>query len=328
MGDVARRAGVSVATVSRTLAHSPLVNEETRKRVLKIVARSGYRINKTARRLREQRADAVAIVTDPAASSAQEIAVPSMRHTLLFDTVRALAMREKAVLLLPADAASPRRCQGLLAEKSVDGFIFLDSRDKVLLNRLHALKVPLVAWDDDQAQEPYCAVTGAAQQAGCLAGRYLADSGCTSVLFVRSARDTLADARLTGLSAALKNRRSKGEINRLELEDSGLFGVCSAVRERLRSLPPVDAIVASGESCTLGVVWAVDLRGAPSGAPVPVLGFGAAGLSERTPVRVITVEQELAEAGGLLVEKLLARLEGINPAPTALPVFLRRGAMD
>ena len=328
MDDVARLAGVSKATVSRALARSPLVNEETRERVLDVVKRSGYRINKNAQRLREKRTNSIVIVTDLVAASMHQVAGSSMTHTLLSDTVCALTMREKAVVLLPAEAASPVKCQSLLAEKSVDGFIFLMSRDKDLLNRLHALKVPLVAWDDDQAQEPYCTVTGAAGRAGRLAGRHLADLGCNSILVIHPPRDSLATARLAGLSAELKRQCGKVEVRSLAVEDSSPWGVCTAVRERRESLAAVDAIVASGESCTLGVACAAELREPPFGNRIPILGFGTAGLSERMPTRVIAVEQGLAEAGGLLVEKLLARLEGINPATTTLPVYLRRRAMS
>ena len=327
MDDVARVAGVSKATVSRALAHSPLVNEETRERVLEFVAKSGYRINRNAQRLREQRTNVIAIVTDLVDPSAYEVAAPSLTHTLLSDTARALALREKAVMLLPANSTGLLKCQSLLAEKSVDGFIFLTSRDRDLLNRLFALKVPFVAWDNDRAREPYCAVTGAAARAGRLAGRHLADLGCTSVLFVHPAADTLAAARLAGLSAVMQGPGSKGEIQDLAVQDGGPYGAYAAVCERRKSLVTVEAIVASGESCTLGVAWAGDLPRPPFGSGIPVLGFGTVGLSERIPARVIAVEQELAEAGDLLVEKLLARLEGNNPAPTALPVYMRRRAV-
>ena len=155
MDDVARLDGVSKASVSRALAHSPLVSEAARKRVLDDVARSSYRINRNARRLRKKRTNAIAVFTDLAGPYALRVAASPMTHTLLSHTVRALAMREKAVMLLPADAASPLKCQSMLAEKSVDGFIFLMSRDKDLLNMLHTLDVPFGAWDGDQAQEPH-----------------------------------------------------------------------------------------------------------------------------------------------------------------------------
>ena len=324
MDDVARLAGVSKATVSRALAHSSLVNEETRERVLDVVRRSGYRINKNAQRLRERRTNAIAIVSDSVVQTGRKIAAPSTTLELFSDTIRALTLREKAVVLLPAEAASLLNCQSMLGEKSVDGFVFLQSRDKEVLGNLHALKVPLVAWDDDQAQEPYCVVTGAASRAGRLAGRHLAGVGCSTTLFVHAEQDTLAATRLSGLSAGMSSGGCQGEIRSLVVEDSSPYGVCTALWERSKSLVAVDAIVASDESCTLGIAWAADIRDSPIGQQIPILGFGQVGLSERMPARVVAVEQSLAEAGSLLVEKLLARLEGINPAPVTLPVYLRR----
>ena len=46
--DVAKRAGVSVATVSRVLNHSALTSKETREQVLQAVAELGYRPNANA----------------------------------------------------------------------------------------------------------------------------------------------------------------------------------------------------------------------------------------------------------------------------------------
>ena len=148
-----------------------------------------------------------------------------------------------------------------------------------------------------------------------------------SPLVNKEMKDLLAAARLAGLSAAFKSQGNKEEIQRLAVEDSSSYGVCTGVRERCKSLARVDATAASGESCTFGVSWAKDFRGASFGDRVPVLGFSAVGLSERMPGRVVSVEQGLAEAGALLVETLLARLEGINTAPTALPFHLRRRAV-
>ena len=60
--DVARRAGVSVATVSRVINDSPLVLEPTRARVQAAVDELGYRLNATARNLSIGRAMAVGVV--------------------------------------------------------------------------------------------------------------------------------------------------------------------------------------------------------------------------------------------------------------------------
>ena len=49
--DVARKAGVSPGTVSRAINDSPLVNEQTRERILQVVQELNYSPNLAARRL-------------------------------------------------------------------------------------------------------------------------------------------------------------------------------------------------------------------------------------------------------------------------------------
>ena len=60
--DVAREAGVSIATVSRVLNEVDVVNEETKKRVMEAIKKLGYRPNIVARSLKTQRTKTVGIV--------------------------------------------------------------------------------------------------------------------------------------------------------------------------------------------------------------------------------------------------------------------------
>jgi len=60
--DVARVAGVSTATVSRTLSNPDVVSEAMRKKVSDAVASTGYRINRAARNLRTRRAHTVLVL--------------------------------------------------------------------------------------------------------------------------------------------------------------------------------------------------------------------------------------------------------------------------
>ena len=60
--DVARLAGVSTATVSRTLAEPDKVQPKTREKVLTAVRKSGYVTNSAARSLRTQRTYSVVVL--------------------------------------------------------------------------------------------------------------------------------------------------------------------------------------------------------------------------------------------------------------------------
>ena len=64
MGDIARLANVSKPTVSRVLNGSPLVNAETRERVLEVAREHGYAVNRNAQKLRQLRTDTIAVMLD------------------------------------------------------------------------------------------------------------------------------------------------------------------------------------------------------------------------------------------------------------------------
>ena len=62
MREVARRAGVSLATVSRVLNNTPYISEETRKRVLETVHECNYFKNVHAKRLSTGQSDLFGLV--------------------------------------------------------------------------------------------------------------------------------------------------------------------------------------------------------------------------------------------------------------------------
>ena len=69
MADIARIAGVDVSTISRALADSPRVTAETKERIRKVVAETGYVVNHNARQLRAQRTGLILVMLPNIASS-------------------------------------------------------------------------------------------------------------------------------------------------------------------------------------------------------------------------------------------------------------------
>jgi DNA-binding LacI/PurR family transcriptional regulator len=60
--EIARRAGVSIATVSRVINNAPVVREETRRRVLEVLKSTNYRVNAVAKHLRTQRSYNIGLI--------------------------------------------------------------------------------------------------------------------------------------------------------------------------------------------------------------------------------------------------------------------------
>lgn len=66
MTDVARHAGVSIATVSRVLSGANVVSPDTHKRVMDVIAETGYAINQTAQSLSMQSAENIGLLVSEA----------------------------------------------------------------------------------------------------------------------------------------------------------------------------------------------------------------------------------------------------------------------
>ena len=71
--DIAHKAGVSQATVSRALRDSPLVNPKTRERIKRIARELNYRVDRSAAGLRSQQSHTIALLLyeDPTTDDSQ-----------------------------------------------------------------------------------------------------------------------------------------------------------------------------------------------------------------------------------------------------------------
>ena len=113
--DVAELAGVSSATVSRTLHDSPLVTDETKQRVLEAIRKTGYRPNLSARSLRTRRTGIIGVV------------VPDLLDPFYPELVRALnselAAADLRMILWDSHGASDQVAVEALEQAQVDGLI-------------------------------------------------------------------------------------------------------------------------------------------------------------------------------------------------------------
>ena len=79
--DVAKKAGVSTATVSRVLGDFPGVREKTRKKVLKTVKKLNYEVNAVARSLRQKKTNSIGIIVGNVLSQFYSIIAKSVEDT-------------------------------------------------------------------------------------------------------------------------------------------------------------------------------------------------------------------------------------------------------
>ena len=168
--DVARLAGVSQTTVSRALSNSPNVKPETRDRVIRALAESGYSVNVMARAMRTRRTGTIGIV------------VTQITNPFYPALIRILSQQLDALQLRMTvwDAEGPGENSAVTAirEGVVDGVIFTTAtQESTALREALQRKAPIVLLNRVVQGLACDQVTSENHQAGRRIAEYLLAAG-------------------------------------------------------------------------------------------------------------------------------------------------------
>jgi DNA-binding LacI/PurR family transcriptional regulator len=321
--DVARHAGVSVATVSRVLNDIPIVRTEMRDRVRAAIAELGYRPSSAARSLSLGRSQAIGVVAPffAAPSVVERLRGVSQRAgghgygLMLFD-VETPQQRADAF----RDFARRDRVDGLLV---ISLPLYDEEVDALTRDRL-----PVVMVDTGHPRVPNVVIDDA--RGGELAAEHLLERGHRRVGFVGDLPVnpfgfTSSEQRRRGFRRAL--RRAGIELAPA-FERLGRHG-----REEARALATdllgardrPTAVFAASDTQAVGVLEAAQELGLRVPEDVAVIGFDD--IEMAAPLGLSTVRQPLRESGAMGADLLLAEIAGHRPPPgdlTPLAVVARR----
>jgi LacI family transcriptional regulator len=306
--DVARRAGVSVATASRALNGKQVVNAQTRERILAVMGELGFSPSPAARRLSLGRTLTVGVVvsflTRPQAAErlrGVDAVLTDSEFDLVIYNVESVQKRDHYL----GSLAQAHRTDGLLV-------MSLPPPDDAA-DALAAAPVPVVFIDVHTASvERMPRVIGDDVSGGELAGRHLLELGHRRIGFIG---DALADPfgftssrdREQGFARVLAEA---GVAIPRGWTGHGAHGRYEA-RELARRMLATDdrptAIFAASDTQALGVIAAARETGLHVPEDLSVVGYDD--IETADYVGLTTVRQQLFASGRLGAELLLAEIE-------------------
>ncbi|HET91655.1 MAG TPA: LacI family transcriptional regulator [Chloroflexi bacterium] len=321
--DVAHKAGVSPGTVSRAINKSPLVSEETRRRIMDVVRELDYVPNIAARRLSTGKALAVVVIvpffTRPSVSERLNGALSLLSQTQYDLIIHNIESPEQRAICFDT---IPRRDQA-------DGVLIISispTDDEV--PKLAQAEVPIVLIDTSQPElTMFPRVTVDDVAGGRMATEYLIQLGHTRIGFIgdvmenpfnfRASRD-----RYTGYLEALGQA---GIAARQEYHGEGEHDRCEArrlAREMLARPERPTAVFASSDTQAVGVLEAAREMGLCVPEDLSVIGYDDIEVADI--LGVTTVRQLLFASGQRGVELLLEALENpeFEPVHEVLPTEL------
>lgn len=198
MADLARLAGVSIATVSRSLKDSPLINRATKTRIWRIASAQGYITSGEAAGLPGLGRPTVAVML-PMDGGAR-------LHPLVGGLIA--AARDLRCNLMVSPFGRKGDVAGAVATTPADAYVFFD--DAVARSGLNDLagddEARFVVWGTGQANSAYPSFGPDNFAAGVLATRCLVERGCRRIAYLCGPDHHEATQRfmgyLTGLSSA------------------------------------------------------------------------------------------------------------------------------
>lgn len=310
--DVARHAGVSVATVSRSLNNQPGISADTRQRVLDAASSLGYNLGN----LRPARPRRVVFLHRRESQTVSDN--PFYSHVLhgVEDACRA----EKLGLSF-CSVAHDDPVPELIARQEADGVVCVGYFEPHQLRSVLELNVPAVLVDH---WFPGMTCVNSDNFAGAyLLTRHLIELGRRRIAFINGPLTHYSIAqRQQGYRHALLayglTPDSALEVPRDPLDDEA--GTDSAVQRLMRLPQPPDAIVAYNDATALSVLRSCQRLGLSVPSDVAVVGFDdlASAAQSIPPLTTIRVDKQALGRQG--VEYLLNRTP--EPQQLVLPVAL------
>lgn len=324
--DIAYLAGVSQATVSRALAGSPLVNEETRRRIQAAAEQLNYKIDKNASNLRRMHTGTLALLffEDP---TADESHINPFFLSMLGSITRACALQGYDLLISfqqlsddwHADFADSKKADGLILLGYGD---YLAYRDK--LEKLVAQGTRFVRWGAVLPGQPGVSFGSDNERGGKEVAQHLLGRGCRRIAFLGDASSHYPEffGRYRGYVDALTVAGVEVDPALQENAESTEHSGYEAMRRLIMQEVGLDAVFAASDLIAIGAMRALSDHGLRVPQDVALAGFDDIAIASFVNPPLTTVLQDTGQAGAVLVDSLLGLIRGEVVESEVLPVKL------
>lgn len=302
--DVAKKAGVSIATVSKVVNNTGRISEKTRKKVIDIINTMDYQPSSVAAALTGKKTFTIGVI------------VPDIVNPFFAEVARALENKARetgyAIILCSTDYKSKREQEylDLLLKKQVDGVIMAtEPNDMEPFRKLNERNVPLLLFSVDPYSLVSNVVTTDNVRGGYIAGHYLLQKGHRRLAIIAEKNRQSGRARLSGFLQALSEEK-------LELAEEYMINSRSTIQEakaaarRLLSLSERPTAVFTATDL-IAIILINEARKVGLKIPedISVIGFDNTIYAEIADPGLTTIAQPIKELANQSFHQLLQSIE-------------------
>jgi LacI family transcriptional regulator len=304
--EVAERAGVSVATVSRIINNSGAVTDKTRQRVVTAMAELGYRPSSIAQALATNRTNCVGVLVSELHGpffgdmlSALELELRDAGKFVIVTAGHSVEASEKAGLQFLIG----RNCDALIVHVEALADQYLRDHD--------GKPAPLVVMNRTVPGLVDHCVTLDNEYGGYLATRYLLGKGHTRIAYISGPLSWLdASQRFAGHKRALAEAGIKPDKRLLVEGDYHEAAGAAALSHLLDTGLPFTAIASGNDQMAAGVMVVARDRGLRIPEDLSIVGFDNAPISRYLHPKLSTIDYPIADMGRMAARWVLRHVYG------------------
>ena len=317
--DVARRARVSISTVSRSFNHPDLVNPATRKKIERAVQALGYIRNRAAQTMHGRRSGTIGLI------------VPTIDNAIFAEVIQSFsdAVDHAGFTLLIASHGFDLDCEYAVLRKflehRVDGvaLIGLDHSEPTF-QLLDQQAVPVISIWNYEADSRISCVGAKNYDAGRMAAEHLVELGHRRIALVFPV--TIGNDRARGrLGGAVEVLQDQGALPPEEWTIQSPYNIAEAKEAcgALFDLPECpSAVLCGNDVIAQGVIYALLKRGLKVPEDVSVMGIGDFKGSKEMEPALTTIHFPAHEIGGLAGREMCQLIAQSEP-PNKVPSLIR-----
>ncbi len=318
--DVARIAGVGIATVSRVINDSGYVKKETREKVEKVIAELEFKPNEIARSMTKQKNGIVALI------------IPNSTHLFFGELVHFVEQElfEYGYKLLVCNSSEKIEKEmvylEMLKNNRVDAVILLTNND--IEGHINE-SMNVISFDRRFKNVPFVASDN--YQGGRLAAEHLVSQGCKNLMFIGDD----AQGESTEVITEVSKRRigfmeyvfenDLNEVVNIEYPLGDYIRIPSYIHEEIESHKEVDGIFCISDAVACEVVLEIEKRGRRVPEDVKVVGFDGGRSFNNLGKSLTSIgqnPQKLAKALGEMISSYYKKEEIKN---RVIPVYFSKG---
>lgn len=327
--DVAKKAGLSVSTVSRYLNHHPYISEDKRKRIQAAMAELDYTPSSVATQLRSKKGTMVGILVS-------RIANPFFSH--LVDSIEKNARHHGYNVLVMQtydDKQAETNMLEMLKQQVISGLIMCSIEGDAKVIEAYQEYGPIVLCNEQIPDAKLPQVFTNQEAASYQATEYLINQGYKKIAYCTGGtltRGGHGNSRTEGFERALNRHNLSMKIDWIfkqihSIEDG------RQVAEKMLSLPAElrpDAVFTSSDEVASGILETYLSQGKQVPEDLAILGFDNQPFTGILAVPLTTIAQPIEALGRESTNLLIAKMEGnsyqLDQTELVLELIIRKSA--